>query len=114
MVECRLYMAKVIGSSPFSPTMKQEMEGDMELKLKTEIGDVTAVFVSSPVNAYKNAYTAWIIEKPGVIVQSDSVGEAIDDLHISLRMMLEVEKKMKDEEEYALLEQEKVKFDYRN
>ena len=94
--------------------MKLDNLGDMELKLKTEIGEVTAVFVSNPINAYKNVYTAWIIEKPGVIVQSDSIGEAIDDLHKSLSLMLEVENKMKDEDDAKALSEAMVMFDYRN
>lgn len=67
------------------------MEPDIELKLKTEMGEVTACFVSSPISLMKNIYTGWIKEKPGVIVQADSIDEAIDELHISLKFMMEVE-----------------------
>ena len=65
----------------------------MELKLQTQIGELTAVFVCEAENCYQNVYTAWFKEKAGVVVQSISVQKAIDDLHSSLKLMLEVENK---------------------
>lgn len=62
-----------------------------ELIINTEIGQLTAVFECHPLNAWTNAYTAWIKEKPSVVVQARSINEAIDELHTSLKVILEFE-----------------------
>ena len=63
----------------------------MELKIKTVVGELTAVFESFPINCYQDIYTAWFKEKPRVVVQADSVNEAIDELHKSLEAWLRYE-----------------------
>ena len=63
---------------------------EMELKLKTDIGELTAVFVSDILD-HKTVWTAWIREYPGVITQSDNIQEALDKLPGILDLMLEVE-----------------------
>lgn len=94
------------------------MEQDFEIVLETSSGKMTGVFVSNPISLIKNVYTAWIKEKPGVIVQADSVDEAIDDLYVALAMMLEVEKSMKEQEEIAKMDIRMdeifTNYDYRN
>jgi len=47
---------------------------DLELTLETTIGKLTGVFLSTPINCYQNVYTAYLKEKPSVIVQADSIG----------------------------------------
>jgi len=61
----------------------------MELKLKTKIGELTAIFESEPINCYQDVYVAWFKEQPSIIVQANSVNEAIDELYISLDVLLE-------------------------
>jgi len=63
----------------------------MELKLKTEIGEMTGVFEATAINCYTDVYTAWFKEKPSIIVEANSVNEAIDELYISLKALLEFE-----------------------
>lgn len=63
----------------------------MELKLQTVYGELTGVFEATPLNCYQDVYTAWLKEKPSVIVQANSVSEAIDELHISLEVMMDFE-----------------------
>lgn len=62
----------------------------MELKLKTDVGELTAVFVSDQMNN-KTVYTAWLEEYPGVVTQADSIQEAMDELPKILDMWIEVE-----------------------
>lgn len=71
--------------------MTHEPDIFMELKLQTQIGELTAVFVCEPANCWKDSYTAWFKEKPSVVTQADSVQEAIDNLHDGLKLILEVE-----------------------
>lgn len=63
----------------------------MELKIQTEIGQLTGVFESDPISCYQDIWTAWFKEKPSVIVEADSVNEAIEELLISLKVLLEYE-----------------------
>lgn len=62
----------------------------MELKLKTDVGELTAVFVSD-VAGDKIMYTGWIKEYPGVITQSDTISEGMQQMPKILDMMLEIE-----------------------
>lgn len=55
-----------------------------ELKLQTEVGEMTALF-----ELEQNTYVAWFKEMPEVIVQANSIGEAINELHISLEAINE-------------------------
>jgi len=90
------------------------IEPDMELILETPTGKLTGVFLSTPINSYQSVYTAWLKEKPGVIVLANNINEAIDELFVSLNFMLEVEKQIEEEEYEAKLEDEILKLDYRN
>jgi hypothetical protein len=63
----------------------------MELKIQTAIGEMTGVFESHPINSYQDYYVAWFKEKPSIIVQADSINEGIDELMISLKVMLDFE-----------------------
>lgn len=63
----------------------------MELKIQTEIGQMTGVFESHPINCYQDYYVAWFKEKPSVIVQADTIEEAIEELNLSLHVILEFE-----------------------
>lgn len=63
----------------------------MELKLQTRLGELTGVFESIPINSYQDEYLAWFKEKPSIIVQANSVNEAIDELYISLNVLLDYE-----------------------
>jgi len=67
----------------------------MELRLETEIGVLTGIFDITPINCYSNVYTAWFKEKPHIIVQSDSINNAITELKTSLHVMLDYEKAKK-------------------
>lgn len=60
----------------------------MELKLQTEIGEMTAIFVQ---DILSTDYTAWFKEKPNVIAQGENISEAIESLHKILNMILVVE-----------------------
>jgi len=95
-------------------TEDNRVEPDLELTLETSSGKLTGVFLSTPINSYQNVYTAWLKEKPGVIVQADSINEAIDEIFVSLEMFLEVEKRSKLEDEAEEFENEFLKLDYRN
>ena len=64
-----------------------------ELTLQTEIGEMTAVFESTEIDVCNTIYTAHFKEKPSVVVQADSIDEAIEELHSLLEVVLEVEKK---------------------
>lgn len=66
----------------------------MELKLKTDVGDLTAVLASDSLDDGKIVWVGWLKEYPGVIVQERSIEEALDKLPKILDMMLEVEIKM--------------------
>lgn len=68
----------------------------MELKIQTEIGEMTGVFECTQINCYQDRYTAWFKEKPSVIVEADNVPEAINELHISLEVLLEFERERKN------------------
>ncbi len=61
----------------------------MELKLKTEIGELTGVFQQ---DILTSGYTAWFKEKDNIIAQGDNLTEAIDNLHEILNVVLEFEK----------------------
>lgn len=87
-----------------------EVTPDLELTLETPYGKLTGVFLGMPISCYQTIYTAWIKEKPSVIVQADSVNEAIDELFISLNYMVEIENRIAKEE----TEEEFLKLDYRN
>lgn len=63
----------------------------MELKIQTEIGELTGVFAQDPIDIMHNTYTAWFKEKPGCIVEGNSVNQCIDELHLSLKVILEME-----------------------
>lgn len=63
----------------------------MELKIQTIAGELTAVIESYPINCYQDIYIGTFKEKPRVVVQADSVSEAIDELHISLKVWLRYE-----------------------
>ena len=62
----------------------------MELKLKTHVGELTAVFVSD-MAGNNIAYTGWIKEYPGVITQTDTISEGMKKLPKILDMMLDME-----------------------
>lgn len=79
-----IYIQEVGGSRPSTPTTK------MELKLKTDVGELTAVFVSD-MAGNKVAYTGWIKEYPGVVTQTETIGEGMKQLPKILDMMFEVE-----------------------
>jgi hypothetical protein len=64
----------------------------MELKIQTEIGELTGVFAQDPIDVLHCSYTAWFKEKPEVIVEANSINEAINELHISLKIILDYEK----------------------
>lgn len=68
----------------------------MELKIQTEIGEMTGVFESTAINCYQEVWTAWFKEKESVVVQANSVNEAIDELHRSLEVLLEFEREEKN------------------
>lgn len=68
----------------------------MTIPLSTAQGVLTAVFCVDAVNCYKDVYTAWFKEKPSVIVQACSVTEAIEELHVSLKYMLDYEWQLKN------------------
>lgn len=63
----------------------------MELKIKTDVGELTAIVLSDMLDNCKTAYTAWIKEYPGVITQADTIQEALDKLPAILDLMFEVE-----------------------
>jgi hypothetical protein len=73
------------GIAKLSASYVNEMEV-MELKLQTKFGELTGVFMSEPRNCYQDIHTAWFKEQPNVIVQANSVSEAIDELYISLHV----------------------------
>ncbi len=61
----------------------------MELKVETQIGELTAVFVKDPNNI---GYTAYFREKRNIIVEGDTIPEAIENLQNLLSTVLEYEK----------------------
>lgn len=70
------------------------MEVTMEIKVKTEIGEMTAVIVSDILDNHQTAYTAWLKEYPGAVTQDETISGAINKLHTALEMLLEVEIQM--------------------
>ncbi len=60
-----------------------------ELKIQTKIGEMTVIFESIPINCYENIYTAWLKEKPSVIVESNSIENAINEIYISLDLIID-------------------------
>lgn len=64
----------------------------MELKIRTSIGIMTAMFEGYDINCWQTIYTAWFKEKPSCIVEASSINAAIDELHKSLEVLLEFEK----------------------
>jgi len=66
----------------------------MELKIQTDIGELTAVLASGTIGNHKTVWTAWIKEYPGVITQQNSIQEALDKLPKILDLVLEVQIKM--------------------
>lgn len=75
--------------------MQEEIIPLFELKLKTDFGEMTAVFISSAINCYQDAYTAYFKEKPSVVVQAYSVNEAVNGLYKSLDTTTKYEKRKK-------------------
>lgn len=71
---------------------------DLELLLDTPVGKLTGVFMRYPINCYKDIYVAYFKEMPKIVVQSNSLHEAIDELYISLDA-IERYKKRKNEKE---------------
>jgi len=64
----------------------------MELKFKTDVGELTAVLLSDTIDGgSKTVWTAWIKEYAGVITQADSIQEALEELPRALDLMLEVQ-----------------------
>ena len=66
-----------------------------ELKIQTEVGEMTAIFESYPLFAYQNYYVAWFKEMPEVIVQANNINDAIDELLISLVVLVDYRNKLK-------------------
>ena len=65
------------------------MQIDEQIEVQTEFGQLTGLFILSPINEYENIYTAWFKEFPGVIVERDSITECIKQLKITLNVMLD-------------------------
>lgn len=65
----------------------------MELKINTAIGELTAVIDSIPISSCQNTFTAYLKDKAGYVVQASSIGEAIDELCISVDVMLKFNQK---------------------
>lgn len=53
---------------------------------------MTGVFEGTDINCWQTVYTAFFKEKPSVIVQANSVNEAIEELYRGLEVVLEFEK----------------------
>lgn len=79
-----IYIQRVGGSSPSTPTM--------ELKFKTDVGELTAVLLSDTIDGgSKTVWTAWIKEYAGVITQADTIQEALEELPRILDLFLRVQ-----------------------
>jgi hypothetical protein len=76
-----------------NPEYVGDLEPDIELKVRTKIGELTACFLASEIEYCKTIYTGWYKEKPNCIVQADDVTEGVSELEISLNILLECEKK---------------------
>ncbi len=63
----------------------------LELKIQTEIGELTGVFDVYPLNCYEDSCVAWFKEK-NILVEAKNINDAIDELLISLKVVLEYEK----------------------
>lgn len=68
-------------------------DSSIELKINTEIGILHAIFVGLPINCYQDIYTAWFKERPTIIVQADTINEAVEELLISLNLVLKYEQR---------------------
>jgi hypothetical protein len=63
-----------------------------ELKIQTIIGSLTAIFITTHINCYQYIVTAYFKEKPSVIVEANSINDAINKLHNALIIILDYEK----------------------
>ena len=70
------------------------METHSKQKVKTKIGELTAIFIQ---DKETGGYTAYFAEKPPVIADADTIEEAIEQLKESLDLILEYEEKIKNE-----------------
>lgn len=62
----------------------------MELKLKTDVGDLTAVFLKDWAGS-DLVYVGWIKEYPGVVVQTDTIEEAMKEMPGILYDIIKIE-----------------------
>lgn len=65
----------------------------MELKIQTDIGELTGIFELYPIDLDRSVYLAYFKEKSSVIVEAESIPEAINELLISLNILTEHEKR---------------------
>ena len=66
----------------------------IELQLNTDVGELTAIFISDTIDNHKTVWTGWIKEYPGVITQAETIEEAMNQLPGILDMLLKVEMQM--------------------
>jgi Fic family protein len=70
------------------------MPEDERLNIQTDYGELTAIFISSPINEFKNTYTSWFEEFPNIIVGADTIEESIKQLKITLDVVLTINTNM--------------------
>jgi len=64
----------------------------MELKIQTDVGELTAVLVSDiRISNHATVWTAWLKEYPAVVTQANSIQEVLDELPKILDLLFEVE-----------------------
>ena len=58
----------------------------MELKIDTDMGEITAVFLD-----LGGCVTAWVENLPGIVVQAEDLHSAIIELRTSIRALVDVQ-----------------------
>jgi len=73
---------------------KMQLDNNGQFPIKTEFGRFTVIWIETQIDDEGNTiFTAWLKEKNGIIVESESIEDVIEDIKKSLWIFNDYENK---------------------